>query len=38
MSGMTKMMDSHRLQSALLAIVIIAIWEGACRVFDIYRR
>jgi NitT/TauT family transport system permease protein len=35
MSGMTKMMDSHRLQSALLAIVIIAIWEGACRVFDI---
>jgi NitT/TauT family transport system permease protein len=29
------MMGSHRLQSALLAIVIIAIWEGACRVFDI---
>ncbi len=35
MSGMTKMLGSHRLQSALLAIVIIAIWEGACRVFDI---
>jgi NitT/TauT family transport system permease protein len=35
MSGMTKMMGSHRLQSALLAIVIIAIWEGACRAFDI---
>jgi NitT/TauT family transport system permease protein len=32
---MTKMLGSHRLQSALLAIVIIAIWEGACRVFDI---
>jgi NitT/TauT family transport system permease protein len=29
------MLGSHRLQSALLAIVIIAIWEGACRVFDI---
>jgi NitT/TauT family transport system permease protein len=35
MSGMTKMLGSHRLQSVLLAIVIIAIWEGACRVFDI---
>jgi NitT/TauT family transport system permease protein len=35
MSGMAKMMGSHRLQSALLAIVIIAIWEGACRAFDI---
>jgi NitT/TauT family transport system permease protein len=35
MSGLTKMLGSHRLQSALLAIVIIAIWEGACRVFDI---
>jgi NitT/TauT family transport system permease protein len=32
---MTKMLGSHRLQSALLAIVIVAIWEGACRVFDI---
>jgi NitT/TauT family transport system permease protein len=35
MSGMTKMLGSHRLQSVLLAIVIIAIWEGACRAFDI---
>ena len=35
MNGMKKMLGSHRLQSALLAIVIIAIWEGACRVFDI---
>ncbi|SDT54102.1 ABC transporter permease [Bradyrhizobium canariense] len=29
------MLGSHRLQSVLLAIVIIAIWEGACRAFDI---
>jgi NitT/TauT family transport system permease protein len=35
MNGMTKMLGSHRLQSVLLAIVMIAIWEGACRVFDI---
>jgi NitT/TauT family transport system permease protein len=29
------MMRSHRLQSTLLAIVVLAIWEGACRLFDI---
>jgi NitT/TauT family transport system permease protein len=32
---MSRIFGSHRLQSALLAIVIIALWEGACRFFDI---
>jgi NitT/TauT family transport system permease protein len=27
--------QSHRLQSAVLAIVVIGLWEGACRLFDI---
>jgi NitT/TauT family transport system permease protein len=29
------MFGSHRLQSAVLAIVLIALWEGVCRMFEI---
>lgn len=32
---MSRIFGSHRLQSAVLAIVLIALWEGACRLFEI---
>jgi len=35
MSKMTNVIGVHRLQSALLAIVIVAAWEAACKLFDI---
>lgn len=31
----TKVPAVHRLQSALLAITLLAAWEGACRIFDV---
>jgi NitT/TauT family transport system permease protein len=30
-----KVLESHRLQSGLLAVAVVALWEGACRFFDI---
>jgi NitT/TauT family transport system permease protein len=33
MTGKTP--NSHRLQSALLAVTLVVIWEGACRLFEI---
>jgi NitT/TauT family transport system permease protein len=35
MSGGRALLGSHRLQSYLLAFVVIAIWQGACKLFDI---
>ncbi|HMF69255.1 MAG TPA: ABC transporter permease [Phyllobacterium sp.] len=35
MNLLTKTFNSHRLQSIVLAVVVIATWEGACRVFAI---
>jgi NitT/TauT family transport system permease protein len=30
-----RLLASHRLQSILLAVAVIAVWEGACRLFEI---
>jgi NitT/TauT family transport system permease protein len=35
MTGPAKLLESHRLQSALLAVAVLALWEAACRLFDI---
>lgn len=35
MSLAAQVSGSHRLQAILLAVVIVALWQGACRLFDI---
>jgi NitT/TauT family transport system permease protein len=35
MSRTTSVLKSHRLQSIFLAFVVVAIWQGACKLFDI---
>jgi NitT/TauT family transport system permease protein len=35
MSRTKSIFESHRLQSVLVAVVIIAVWQGACKFFDI---
>ena len=35
MTGMTGSLASHRLQSLLLAVAVIAVWQGACGFFQI---
>lgn len=35
MNAATKFGDLHRLQAILLAILVLAAWQGACRLFDI---
>jgi NitT/TauT family transport system permease protein len=34
-SAAGKILNSHRLQAILLAIIVVAVWQGACRLFDI---
>lgn len=35
MSASTKQSRAHLLQSIAVAVILIAVWEGACRIFDI---
>src|SRR5438445_600018 len=35
MIAIRELLASHRLQSVLLALVVLAVWQGACRLFDI---
>jgi NitT/TauT family transport system permease protein len=35
MTGITRLLQSHRLQTTLLAVALLAIWQGCCVYFDI---